>query len=507
MQGERLRRRLPERDDDGAVPGIVGLLREHECAAGDFRLQAAAAVQVHPDGVVRQPVRPAVQPGDGAGDLRRAAVAGVGEPALRRVVAETAVLGAVPAQRIGVAEPGAVGAHPGQPAVVDHLLQHVAVAGVAGEGRHPPRPHALADVGAGLGVGGGVGQLVRQPERLVHRVAPDRGAEVVRAHRAGQVELVGHHVGPDALQRLAQGRLAGLGVHIGSARPQIRRGNRVSHGGGLLPQRHAILILVAVHARIGRRTAVGHEHSRQFQIAAVAGHPVQVHQTDDLRRIEPEIGQRTRRRQEHPAQVVGQLDRDLQQGALASRLAVHGGGGEAVPDVVQLMIMHVLPTLLGRIQGDLSVQVAVRLLGGGDPADHLVHLQVQLWIAGCAVHVRHRLQPLVAVAVAPVGALVRALLQSGGDAEIGQTRLVGWILQRPAHARQDRAAAQLEAVGPEPAGPAALPERRPGHRGVGAGIVVSGMIHDSVLLRQSSAYVTAPARMRRPGSGAGASES
>ena len=243
MQRKRSCRRLPERDVDPALPRVLGLLGEDQRTAGNLRLQAAAAVEVHPHGVVRQSVRPAVQLGDGPGDLRWTAVAGVGEPALRGVVAETEVLGSVPAQRVGVAEPGAVGAHPGQPTVVQHLLQHVAVPRFAGEDRHTLRPHALSDVGTGLGIGGRVGQLVRQPKRLVHRVAADRGAEVVGADRARQAELVGDHVLPDSFQRLQQGCLPGLGVDVRGARPEIARGHRVPHRGGLLPESHAILIL------------------------------------------------------------------------------------------------------------------------------------------------------------------------------------------------------------------------------------------------------------------------
>ena len=301
---------------------------------------------------------------------------------------------------------------------------------------------------------------------------------MVRADRPGQVELGGCNVVPDPFQRLQHGRFAGFGVHVRCARPQVSRGHRVPDGGGLLTQRHPVLVQVAIEAGIGRRAAVAHEHTRQLQVAALAGDPVQVHQADDLRRVEPEVGQRgRRRRQEHAAQVVCQLDRDRQQIALAGRLHVHGGGGEAVAGVIQLVVVYVLPAPLGRVEGYLGVEVAVILLRGGDPADHLVHLPVQVRIARYTVDVSHRLQPLVAVAVAPVGALVGALLQAGGDAEVGQPPLVGRILQSDAHARQNRSVAEFETIGPEPAGPAALAKRRRGHPAVWTRIVVSGTHH------------------------------
>ena len=250
---------------------------------------------------------------------------------------------------------------------------------------------------------------------------------------------------------------------------------------GLFAERHPILILVAVDAGVGRRAAIGDEDVGQLEVAPVAGHPIQVDQPDDLRRIEAEVGERRGRRREHPVQVVRQLHGDLQQAPLAGRFAVHGGRGEAVPDVVQLVVVDVLPAPPGRVQRDLGVEVAVRLLGGGDPADDLVHLPVQSRIPGYAVDVRHRLQPLVAVAVAPVGSPVFALFQAGRNPEIAQARRVVGVFERPPHARQDRAAAEGEAVRPESAGPAALPDRRPLHPAVRTGVVVLGPAHHHLI--------------------------
>ena len=132
--GESLLGRLLDLDLDLFLPGVVCPLDQGQWrSAGQRRLQAAAAIEVHPHALGGQAVGPIVQPGDRARHLGRAAVAIVGEPALVRVVAEGLVLVAVPAQGVGVKEARAVRAHGREHAVVQHLLHPVGVTGLAGD--------------------------------------------------------------------------------------------------------------------------------------------------------------------------------------------------------------------------------------------------------------------------------------------------------------------------------------------------------------------------------------
>src|SRR6185503_5789155 len=66
---------------------------------------------------------------------------------------------------------------------------------------------------------------------------------------------------------------------------------------------------------------------------------------------------------------------------------------------------------------------------------------------------------LVEIADLPFWAGVAALLQAGGDQEVGIRMRDAWVFQEPPHVRDHDLVAALELLVPEAAGPAACTER------------------------------------------------
>ena len=108
----------------------------------------------------------------------------------QRVVAAVAVEG------VGVEVVLAVAGEAAEGVVEERQLQHVGVAAVEVEVEHALGPEDQRDGGAGLGVGGGVGEVVGLGEALVGGGGAEAG---------GDVDLRGHDVLPRASRRRASG--------------------------------------------------------------------------------------------------------------------------------------------------------------------------------------------------------------------------------------------------------------------------------------------------------------
>ena len=135
-------------------------------------------------------------------------------------------------------------------------------------------PEVHADRRAGLVVGGHVRQLVRLAERF---------AAARRADAAGEIELAGDEVVPDALARGAHLLVAGHRGDVGHARIHVDGAHRVADRLALLDDLQLRLVVVEA-ARVGA-FALGirpgpRSSSRNFasvRVRLLAGHAIQLH--------------------------------------------------------------------------------------------------------------------------------------------------------------------------------------------------------------------------------------
>ena len=266
------------------------------------------------------------------------------------------------------------------------------------------------------------------------------------AHAAVDGDLSAHHIVPDAVQCSQQGLVACLHVCVCGTAVEVTCCDSVSHGLGFLTKRHVILIVViarriAVLARLFIRNGVsdlcgaahGDKGVRQVEILLVACGPVQVHGAHDVGRIKSKWIQTCRPvHTEQIVQIVAGFHAHGQEGRLASGLVMPAGSGHEMAEVVQFVMLLVLPSILF-IQHDVRGQVAIRRLYPGNHVDHLVHQAIQFLVPRNLVHIHHGFQPLVEIAVVPERAVPLALLQAGGNAEIAPVarRVLVVVLEHP----------------------------------------------------------------------------
>ena len=187
LQGEVDGRLGGDGDADRAGPGVGAGLAERHLAGRERERGGEAAVEVDGDGVVARRDEVAADRGDQPRGVHGAAGAGVPGPA---------AVAAVAVQRVRVEVVLAVAGEAAERVVEERLLQHVGVAAVEVEVEHALRPEDQRDRGAGLGVGGGVGQVVGVGEAFVGGGGAEAG---------GDVDLRGHDVVPRAPRRRVSG--------------------------------------------------------------------------------------------------------------------------------------------------------------------------------------------------------------------------------------------------------------------------------------------------------------
>ena len=132
------------------------------------------------------------------------------------------------------------------------------------------RPLGQRDGGAGLLIGGEVGQIVVHSEPLVMRAGADAAGDILIALRG---------VAPDAVKHLEQALVAGLRRHVRDPGHQVSRPHGVALDVLVIVDRHVVLQVRAV-VFVQRRLVFGgeelpaavlDEEARQLEIAAVAG--------------------------------------------------------------------------------------------------------------------------------------------------------------------------------------------------------------------------------------------
>ena len=153
-----------------------------------------------------------------------------------------AAVAAVAVQRIGVEIMLAVARQAGERTVEQRLLHHVGIFAVEVEMQHALRPEDQRDRGAGLGIGGIVGQVVVLGEALVGRG---------RTEPRGNVDLGGHDVGPQHLAGALEAVVLQFGREIGHRRIHVHGAHRVADHLALFAHRLVrLVVLVALRPEI-----------------------------------------------------------------------------------------------------------------------------------------------------------------------------------------------------------------------------------------------------------------
>ncbi len=295
-------------------------------------------------------------------------------------------------ERVGVEEAGAVVGRRGGDDVEQDPLDQVGVARVALREQKPPGQHDRADGGARLRI---------RAVRWKKEIFAERLVLVPGSDAAGDVGAPGDGVPPLPGNRGEQLGVAGLDRDVDGAGGQVDGADRVPAQRLGLAHRHVVLEVRPPELDVGERPAPAplDEGSRLFEVAAVAGDPVQLGE----RRLD--LGVPADRRDaagpEDVADVVGgahRRDGEVVAGAEGARRG-HPGLDQVAVGVELVAPFQV--AVAGLLAGppEVGVQVPVRLLRGQHPGDDRPVALFHLRVAGAAVLPGHRLEELVDLGV------------------------------------------------------------------------------------------------------------
>src|SRR5438876_2914525 len=138
----------------------------------------------------------------------------------------------------------------------------------------------------------------------------------------------------------------------------------------------------------------------QPEIALLPGRPVESHppELDALVTRKASALSRSKSR----VKTVGQPRGHVEESFLAGRLVVRHRRLEQVTGAEILVEEGQVPEAqVGLLDQDMSIQVTVRLLGGGDPGNQVIYLLLQRRIRMRPEHVRGAFDPLIHVRVRP----------------------------------------------------------------------------------------------------------
>ncbi|CAM5650614.1 hypothetical protein SGRIM119S_03971 [Streptomyces griseorubiginosus] len=371
--------------------------------------------------------------------VRRAARAPEPAGAARRLVAAGVGVSVAHLERIDVQPAFAVQGDPGEEAVEQGALDQVGVAGAARQQRQAPTPLDRGDGGAGLAVRPLVGQLVRVAEVLLVVMGPEP---------SGEVGLGGGHRRPQPLRGGPQFLVPDLRRQIGGRGQQVQLPYGVPLDVGRLAQRHPVLAV-----RLTAQQAVSEpvdEVAGQFQVAPLAGLPVQLHEGGlDLGvAVDAVDGLAAVRRSEDRVDVVGELACHVQEFGAAGGPVVGHRGLDQMSGAVQLVTpAQLLVPLAALAELEPRVEVAVVLLGRGHKGDDAVDVGGERLVLALTELPGGGLQPLVDVRVHErVGTLELALGRARGEPQVVQ---VARRLQQVGALGDGGAGVDLAAHGPE----------------------------------------------------------
>ena len=119
------------------------------------------------------------------------------------------------------------------------------------------------------------------------------------------------------------------------------------------------------------------------------------------------------------ANVIGEPAGHVEQLALARRLMIGDRRFEEMAGAVQLMaVLDILPAIVRLDEREIGVEVAVRLLGGGDLVDDGVGAFFQAGVALAAQSVSDAFEDFVEVGIVVQCPFVLARRQLAGDREV-----------------------------------------------------------------------------------------
>ena len=144
-----------------------------------------------------------------------------------------------------------------------------------------------------------------------------------------------------------------------------------------------------------------------------------------------------RARHELVVEIIGLLDRDFQEIALARYAIMYRSGSEQMAHIVKLVVTMIRPIFLVVAQLHRRADIAVAFLRRRDHIDQRVQVIEDRLLLGDAVYVRAGFHVFVAIAIAPHGALALVILKSGGDIEIAEDSAIFRLVERFAHAGQN----------------------------------------------------------------------
>ena len=214
--------------------------------------------------------------------------------------------------------------------------------------------------------------------------------------------------------------------HVGHARIHVRSANGVADRFVLFEDRLVVLVVLAAESPPVELLASNVEKELgQIEILLVARRSVEPCQAhfDDLvpGRFAELVGPEDRR------EIVGVLDRDIEERPLAGRLVMGNGRFVHVARVVEFVAMvEFLPTLVAkplfqvlRVVGSACVEIAVVLLGPGDRGDQIVDVLVQLGVGFHGQGIRGAFGDLVRIGVVErEPSTMFSLDQPGGELEV-----------------------------------------------------------------------------------------
>ena len=318
---------------------------------------------------------------------------------------------AVAFQRVHVEIVLAIAAEPGEGAVVERRLEHFGILAVEIEVQHALRPEDQRDGGAGLGIGGLVGQVVVVGEALVVRR---------RAEACGDVHLGDQDVVPQRLARRLQPGIAEFDGEVGHGGVHVHGAHRVpdhlvllAHRlvalrvlvgalGVALPLPALLFAFLALDVEIVRRLAAAFvdEVGGEIEVLLLAGQPIELDQRDLDFLVAVIAALLAGTSAEGLADMLDIALHDVEPAATAGGLEVSDGAFQHVAGIVELVVVaQVAPALFGFTPEIPAVEVTVGRLGALEIVDDGLDPGLDVGVAAVAQRIGGGLDPLADVAV------------------------------------------------------------------------------------------------------------
>ncbi len=273
-------------------------------------------------------------------------------------------------ERVLVEEGAAVARQAGHGTVVEREFHRVGVAAVGAAAEHPGGPEDEADGGAGLGVGGLVGEVVVLGEAFV-------GGS--RADAAGDVHLLGGEVVPEDFEGGRQGVVIVLGGDVGHAGIEVHGADGVADDAGLFADGQVGLIVLvalldegcgiaAVADRffgevVGLLAALVDEELREIEVTAFARDAGQLDEGELDFLVAAVAAALAFAGAEDGVDVVGIAAHDVEELALSGGLEIGDGALDQVAGAIELVVIaEVGPAAAGLDALEPGVEVAVVVL-------------------------------------------------------------------------------------------------------------------------------------------------